>query len=309
MEEKRRDQVQNTQDVETETPKTDSSEQKRKKRIKRWSIVLACILFLVGSVLGVLQIGVWYTASHWEHWTPDYEKIDLLPILEKKTLSDEDYETVYRQTGVTKLGIDDMLARGEAGREKILNIQDDLFREYKITVDRFNPFTYSEYIDGVATVSDVQAGDIIVTRTTRVSWWRYGHAALVVDPDRGYVVECIGPGTKSKYNSILTFADLADFMILRPKFSKQTRDRAAEYAKENLIGLTYRFSIGILSKKYIDGGIKKSQCAHLVWYAYRQMGIDLDSNGGKLVKPQDMVLSEYVELVQAFGFDLDRLWS
>jgi uncharacterized protein YycO len=76
-----------------------------------------------------------------------------------------------------------------------------------------------------------------------------------------------------------------------------------------MIGIPYRLTTGILYKKYDENGLRYSQCAHFVWYAYKKFGIDLDSNGGAIVKPQDMALSPQVELVQAFGFDFDKLWS
>ena len=40
----------------------------------------------------------------------------------------------------------------------------------------------------------------------------------------------------------------------------------------------------------------------------KKFGFDLDSNGGWLVKPQDMALSKHVEVVQTFGFNPDTLW-
>ena len=39
----------------------------------------------------------------------------------------------------------------------------------------------------------------------------------------------------------------------------------------------------------------------LVWYAYRQFGLDLDGNGGALVLPFDLANSSQMELVQVFG--------
>ena len=74
-----------------------------------------------------------------------------------------------------------------------------------------------------------------------------------------------------------------------------------------MLGVPYRLTTGVFSKKS-PRNLKTSQCAHFVWYAYKKFGIDLDSNGGKVVKPQDIALSDKVELVQAYGFNLDTLW-
>ena len=199
--------------------------------------------------------------------------------------------------------------RSEAGTQRILQIQNFLFKKQKVTSHRFNPFTYLEEIDGHAPMAFVRDGDIIVSATTRVSWLRYGHAALIVDGAGGILVESIGPGVDSEFNSIDTFSNLANFLIVRPNLDDEKKQEIVSYAKQNLLGIPYRFTIGIFYEKYNAKRIKRSQCAHLVWYAYKRFGLDLDSNGGAIVKPQDMVLSKHVEVVQAYGFDLEKPWG
>ena len=281
---------------------------KPKNRKKRLLIVFLSVFFFIACVLAFLQAGVFYTEKRWAHFSPDYPKEDLMPLLEKSERTEEEYETLYRQTGLTKLGIDDLLEEGK--EELILEIQDFLFKEHEIFANHFNPFTYQEELkDELAPFGAVREGDIIVTGTTRVSWLRYGHAALVVDGKKRLIVESVGPGAKSELNPVECLSIMANFLVLRPKVSTELKQEIATYAKENLVGLSYRFTIGLFSKKYPKGEIEKTQCAHLVWYAYKKFGIDLDFNGGWLVKPQDMAKSPQVELVQAFGFDLDELWS
>ena len=46
-----------------------------------------------------------------------------------------------------------------------------------------------------------------------------------------------------------------------------------------------------------------------MWYAYKQFGVDLDANGGCVVKPRDMANSEYMQVVQVFGFDPEKVWT
>ena len=167
-----------------------------------------------------------------------------------------------------------------------------------------------EGIKDVAPMAQLEPGDILVTSTTRVSWLRYGHAALVVDGEaaRPMVVESISPGSKSTFNYASDFSKLANFMVLRPTVDEATKAEIVEFAKTELVGIPYRFTLGIFYKKFPEK-IRVSQCAHLVWYAYMKYGYDLDSTGGGVVKPQDMVLSEHVEVVQSYGFDLDDLWG
>lgn len=279
---------------------------KKRGRAKRLLIALLTLLFFVGGALGVLQLGAVYAERSWIHWRPDYAKVDLLPILDKTELTEENYQTIYRQTGLTRLGVDGLLEK--SGKDRILAMQEYYFKDHELIINNFNPFTYSEKIDDRAPMAILEDGDVLVTASTRVSWWRYGHAAIVVDGANGIIAESIAPGSVSDTDSADTFANLANFMILRPKADAETKAAVTGYIRENLLGLPYQMTTGIFTKKYPDV-LKTSQCAHLVWYAYKRFGIDLDSNGGAVVKPQDIANSEYVEVVQTFGFDPDTLWS
>lgn len=284
-------------------------DRKRKKmsRKKKLAIALACVLFFVSGVLGGLQIGVVYTDKTWKHWYPAYEKEDITQILDKTELTDEDYALLYAQTGLTKIGIDGLLAEGNKAR--ILKIQDFYFEEHTVDCSRFNPFTYLETIESYGTYARLEDGDIIVSATTHVSGWRLGHACLVVDGRGEKIAEALGPGSQSRIANASTFSNLANFMVLRPKFDKEFRAEVAKYAAENLIGAQYNFSVGILSKKYNESSFERTQCAHLVWYAYRHFDVDLDSNGGLVVTPPEIANSPYVEVVQIFGFDPVKLWK
>ena len=280
---------------------------KKGNKWKRWCFVLCAILLFVVSAFGVLQLGCVYTEKTWEHWRPDYQQIDISTILSKEELSDIDYETLYRQTGLTRLPIDDMRFTQE-GQQRILAIQKALFTDYTVKTKCFAIFTYMEEIDGYTTLCSLKDGDIIVTSTTRVSWWRYGHAAIVVDGVNARIAESLEPGAMSSMDSATTFTNLANFLVLRPKLEQSVKTEIAQYVKDNMLNVPYRLTTGILTKKY-DKDFPNSQCAHFVWHAYKTFGVDLDSNGGAIVKPQDIALSEYVEVVQAYGFDLDKLWS
>ena len=46
-----------------------------------------------------------------------------------------------------------------------------------------------------------------------------------------------------------------------------------------------------------------------MWQSYRQFGLDLDYNGGALITPKDLANSPDVDIVQVFGFDLEKLWK
>lgn len=54
-----------------------------------------------------------------------------------------------------------------------------------------------------------------------------------------------------------------------------------------------------------EAELRGTQCAHLVWYAYRQFGYDLDSDGGSLVTPRDLYDSPLLEVVQIYGMEIN----
>jgi len=256
--------------------------------------------------LGVLQLGVVYTEKHWDYFTPDYEKVNILPFLEKKERTEEDYRVLYEQTGLTKLGIDGLIKRKDI--PQILRIQEYFFSNPPLKVSHFAPFTYLEEVDGVAPLAVLEDGDIIVSATTRVSWWRYGHATLVINGVDKIILEASEPKSNSHYTYANTMANLNNFLILRPKVDEAVKAEVVKFACDNLYNIPYSLTTGIFSKKYNPNEIKGTQCAHLVWYAYKKFGVDLDSDGGLIIKPRDMARSEKVEIVQAFGFDLKELW-
>lgn len=281
------------------------------KKGKLWLAVLSLLLAFLLLVLASLQLGVFYTQTSWEYWSPNYERTDIAPLLEKESLTEEDYDTLYRQTGLTGLAIDDM--RGSAfGREKILTIQDRFFAPFTVKSRRFNPFTYMDEIydeKGLAhtELAFLKEGDIIVAASTRVSWWRFGHSAIVIDGETGLMAEC-NPGAPGAECPASDFTILANFLVLRPKASAERKREVVNFVKSTIGKVPYSFFAGILTKKNA-AELTSSQCSHYVWYAYNKFGLDLDSNGGGLVKPQDIARSPHVEVVQAYGFNLDTLWS
>lgn len=69
----------------------------------------ACLVcLLISALLTAGGIAGSFLIERDIHFTPEYEKIDLLPLLEKETLSDEDYKTLFYQTGLGARAIDEL---------------------------------------------------------------------------------------------------------------------------------------------------------------------------------------------------------
>ena len=215
---------------------------------------------------------------------------------------------MYRQTGLTPIGIDRALKKGEAGKRLIKEIQEDFFKPHTVDNRQIAPYACTDYIEKHIANIYLEDGDIIVTSATHISFVRIGHAGLVTDGAREDVLQANAYGTYSKIGTIWDFTGRVNFMVLRPnpdKISKAVVKDVVEFAQTELLDIPYEGLTGLLTNK---NDINKSQCAHIVWYAYMHCGIDLDSNGGAMVLPYDLANSPYLQPVQVFGFDLDELW-
>ncbi len=145
--------------------------------------------------------------------------------------------------------------------------------------------------------SDVQDGDILVTDSTYCFCFRHGHAALVLDAEKGITLEAFGIGTESEYASLQAWRRYPHVLVLRLKAPQNVRQAVVEYARANLIGIPYMLSPGVIDDKDMDGVYWGTQCAHLVWIAFEAFGYDIDGDGGWLVTPADFVESDWLKIV------------
>lgn len=237
-------------------------------------------------------------------WSPNYEQIDIRSLLSKEELSDEDYKTLYEQTGLTKIGIDRTLEHGELGRSRVLTIQKNYFKEHTFYSTEFGIWMCTDYIKEYVRNTYLEDGDIIVTASTHLGSIRIGHAALVVDGENEEILEAAAYGETSSIATVDGFNNRINFLVLRPKASKELKNEVVNYAKNSLVDIPY----SAFSSSFTDS-IRKTQCAHIVWYAYHKFDFELLKNDKLIVLPYDLASSEEVEVVQTFGFDPNVLWD
>ncbi len=264
------------------------------KRAGKILIFAFCVVF---AVCICMQTALFAVCLAEEYWRPDYAETDISDILAKSSLDESDYDLLFRQTGLTKTGIDRCLKRGADGVKKILTIQENYFTEYRVETDYFAPFCAADYIGGNAEACYLSDGDIIVTPATLFSGYRIGHAAIVTDGERSRILAATRYGARSSFSTVKEFTKRPAFAILSPKADEAVKKSVAEYAESNLSGKRYGIAAGIF------GGRNKceiTQCAHLVRYAYKKFGIDL--GGGLIVTPDNLFRSDKTELVQVFGY-------
>ena len=145
--------------------------------------------------------------------------------------------------------------------------------------------------------TDIQEGDILVTDSTYCFCFRHGHAALVVDAEKGITLEAFGIGTESEYSGLSEWRRYPHVLVLRLRAPVEVRREVAAYAKKCLVGIPYMLSPGVVDDKDMDGVYWGTQCAHLVWAAFEAGGYDVDGDGGWLVTPEDFTISKLLQIV------------
>jgi len=269
------------------------------------------------------------------HTKPEVVQADISLLLKGDKYTEAELKILSGQTGLHPQSIQSLLNQGRG--QELLEIQQQYFATIQVKALHSTPLTISEVlVDSQGNICygmplvDVQDGDILLTKNSRFLGWRNGHAALVVDAQEGLILEAIMPGTNSKISSLSKWSAYPSFLVLRlkEKYRKSVEDgvpdlteQIAEYAEKQLVDVPYLLVAGILERSLPERmttveavgktteqpvkstkTLKGTQCAHLVWYAYKQFGIDLDSDGGVIVTPFDIQNSEYLDIVQTYGY-------
>ncbi len=234
---------------------------------------------------------------------------DLSFYAQKENLTDEDYTFLLRQTGLGKPAVDalrqqhDCLPQLECFQKQMASNFG-----YKRSF-LFFPTTTAEVLkdehgeEYFMELPELEPGDIFITKSTKTLLYRHGHAAILLDDGRT-LAEAMMLGLDSSATSAKSWASYATLMILRPKVSTEIKEKAVAFTKENLLRVPYN----LFAAKNNADLVKNTHCSHLVWKAYRQTGLDLDSDGGFLVTPCDIARFDEFELVFCYGFGEDMKW-
>lgn len=237
-----------------------------------------------------------------EQWDVVYGKI-----IANEQLTDEDYDIILSQTGLGRCAVERLGKEGKS--KKTAEYYEYYTSDKEFECVREGVFACHEQIlstDGEPTANpvfaDLQNGDIILTLSIHSLGWRHGHAAIVTDAENGLTVEAVMFGQKSKLSSVSDWSTYPLVAVLRAKdTNSEIRDEIARFAADNLVGLDYSLLAGIIGGRDTQNIPVSTQCAHLVWYAYKAYGIDIDYDGGRVVTPYDILHSEKLELVQIYG--------
>ena len=233
-------------------------------------------------------------------WAVVYEKLE-----NGDTLTEKDYDLIFSQTGLGKPAVDVLTDNPE----KIEEYREYYLADKDYSCVREGVFACHEYItdtDGNAIqnppFANLQNGDIIITLSIHSLGWRHGHAAIVVDAEKGTTAQAVMLGEKSAFGHIGDWRNFPLVAVLRPKnVSTEIVDEVVAFTEEKLIGIDYSLMSGIFSGRDENTIPTTTHCAHYVWYAYKCFGIDIDSNGGRIVTPKEILHSDKLEVVQVYG--------
>lgn len=291
----------------------ETPEQKQKSSVIRFVVTLLLITIIFETVnfglseFADLKAYENVSGASQEEWDSVYGKL-----MCNEALNDSDYSIILSQTG---LGRPAVISLAENQRtDEIIKYREYYLSEKNYKCVRTGIFACHEAITDAKgkriinpPFADLKNGDIILTLSIHSLGWRHGHAAIITDCENGITAEAVMIGYDSSYGRIETWKDYPVAVVLRAKNADgETGNRIAEFAKENLLGLPYSLFAGIFDGRDFEKVPKSTQCAHLVWYAYMANGIDIDSDGGKIITPYDILNSDALEVVQVYGLQISK---
>lgn len=268
---------------------------------KRKACSILCIL--------LLAYGMWVSACRQQiHRMPSAAQEDISAyyyIQDPGKLTEEDYRRIFCQTGVTRYGMETLIANRRT--YLLQEIQEHFYEEPKVKTGRFNIFCHQERMDK-PTVSSTrfvaEDGDIIVTLSSYLGGWRYGHCGVILDAEEGTVLEAITYGEPSCLMNISHWRDYPAYVILRVRDADlETKRQVVAYCRSDLQNI--RYDLFSFKTRSSYGPVSRTHCSHLVWYAYHSQGYDLDLDGTPIVTPYDIIYDDDLELVQVYGMCLE----
>lgn len=255
------------------------------------------------------------------HYYPDYEKNDMSKYNGRTSFSAAEYRDILMQTGLGKKAVDSLKYRPDF-ISVLTRFQNNLFKPVKYSQAGYFFATRRQYaVDDsgneipVYDFALLENGYVLVTKSSQTLGLRNGHAALVVDAANGIILEAGPLGMSSHLSNISRWRNYPTMIMLKLKdeiIQKNTSliNNLINDALTNLINIPYSIIPGIFSQKQnIQNTISTSNCSHIIWAAFMRQGLDINSDGGPIITPRDIALSDLFEIVQLYGVDPDNLWS
>lgn len=287
------------------------------RKHKKTSIFLLVILLLFVALLISSR-----SLEGDAYFSPVDEQSDLTYLADKELLKEEDYQLIFRQTGLGKPAVEKIFAESAEPVVQLITYQNDFYRQpiikckglnvdmqasYWVTGEEHLYNEKGEVISGFK-IADLQDGDILLTKSTHTLFWRHGHGGLITDSKNGFVMEAPMIGYSAALYRVRHWQTYPTFIQLRlNNADAEQRSEIAAWAKDYLMGLIWQPYAGF-PDKYNEKNLSSTQCSLFIWQAFYHFGYDCDI-GGWLVAPQDLANSPLFEVVQIFGVNPADIWS
>lgn len=159
------------------------------------------------------------------------------------------------------------------------------------------PTNCSKYPCNYVEITPQPPGTILFVETSTF----YNH--ILIYTEDNIVVESVKPfstvTTKYLSNDTLVLPGDCAYALQLKESSEYNNELIMQDAAMFANGHTGSYyDINFLNNK--NGEYEELNCSELVWAAYYEAGIDLDSDGGIGVYPNDIFESEYLEVVEVF---------
>lgn len=272
------------------------------------SYILVCFTLFCVVVFAL----TWRTEQQAVSFVTPWEA-DLTQIAAKNDLSDGDYDLLWHQTGLSRTDIDLIWANEPDIVGTMGAYQRRFLGEKAFDVEVLSGFAKAERIskqNQYYQFYDLQAGDVLLTKSTHTLCYRHGHSALYLGGEGENVLEASVIGMPVSLTTAAAWGGYPTGIQLR--ISKDAAAEAnmsqeelgtavAAYAQENLLGDDYRLLSGVFGMG-IDSDA--TQCAYLIWEAFAHFGVDVSERSFP-VTPSSLLKSGKFDLIQVWGVDPD----
>lgn len=238
-------------------------------------------------------------------------KVDLTEVAQKTTLSQSDYDLLFKQTGLGKTDID-----------LIWDSKADIYGEISAYQRRF--FSDPAYIcDGIAGFSraerivdseddyqfyDVQEGDVFLTKSTHTLCYRHGHSSLYLGGEEKELLEATVIGAPVTCTKAAAWGGYPTGIQLRITTAMaasvgmtpaELGEAVVAYAREEILGDNYDLLAGAFG---IGANSDDTQCAYLIYEAFSHFGVNVSTREFP-VTPTSLLNSGAFEIIQVWGLD------
>lgn len=243
---------------------------------------------------------------------PEAEQANISQVLNKDSLTKDDYSFLWEQTGLSKTVIDQLRSKPNGIRE-IKKAQTILFEPPSFVCKEISGFSKAETIEdkkNFCPVYDLMPGDVLLTKSTHTLCYRHGHSALVIGD--GMLAEATAIGNPVSVTDTSKWGGYPSAIQLRitkeaaaktGMTPEELGEAVSSYAEQNLLGENYHLLAGAFGHGIESG---ETQCAYLIWEAYQAFGVDVSARSFP-VTPASLLNSKQFEVISCRGFDPEKI--